>query len=90
MLKLFTGALLLLCLVGLFYAKTGIDIVIVAVIIVCAVFSVRGYSILNGQLIIHRWGLPKKFDLLKLKNVEFSSGVMKGSIRIWGIGGFFG
>lgn len=88
--KLWTAAFLVLCGVIYFYADGFGALLIVAVVLLCLVFSVRGYSILDGRLLIHRLGWSKKFDLSELTSVEFNPDATLGSIRTWGIGGVFG
>jgi hypothetical protein len=51
---------------------------------------VRGYSVVGGTLLIHRLGWSTKFDLSKLRHVEFIPGITMGSIRAFGNGGLFG
>lgn len=62
---------------------------IVAVVVACAAFSVRGYSVVGGQLLVHRLGWVTRFDLGRLQSAEFSPGAMLGSLRTFGNGGLF-
>ncbi len=64
--------------------------VVLGILIVAALFAVRGYSVLNGQLLVHRLGWATKFDLSTLSSVESSPGATLGSVRALGIGGLFG
>lgn len=61
-----------------------------AVFLISAAFAVRGYSLVDGQLLIHRLGWATKFDLSALSSAEVSPGATLGSIRTLGIGGLFG
>ena len=63
---------------------------ILAVALVASTFMVRGYSIVDGKLLVHRLGWSTKFDLAQLSTVEFSPGATLGSVRVMGIGGLFG
>lgn len=89
-LKLLTAAFLLLCGAVYFYAGGISTAVVPALILACAVFAVRGYSIHDSKLLIHRLGWSKTFNLAELSSVEASPGVTMGSVRTWGIGGLFG
>jgi hypothetical protein len=53
-------------------------------------FGVRGYSIRGKKLIIHRLGWTTEFSLDNLIKVYVNPKAMRGSIRAFGIGGFFG
>jgi hypothetical protein len=90
-LKLISGGLLafFIYLAG-FNDDTIGSIIIFIVLFVAAAFVVRGYSILDGRLLILRMGWSNKFDLSKLKSVEFSPRATTGSVRTFGIGGLFG
>ena len=63
---------------------------LLAITIAAAAFMVRGYSVVDGQLLIHRLGWSTKFDLSELTAAEFSPGATLGSARVMGIGGLFG
>jgi hypothetical protein len=65
-------------------------LVAVAIALVAATFAVRGYSVRDGKIMVHRLGWANKFDLAKLSSVEVSPGVTMGSVRAMGIGGLFG
>jgi hypothetical protein len=53
-------------------------------------FGGRGYSMQDGQVLVHRFGWATRFDLDELQNVEMVPGVTLGSIRPFGNGGLFG
>jgi hypothetical protein len=89
-LKVMTVALVLICLVAAYAAKGWGSVVIVAIFVVAATFSIRGYSVMDGRLLIHRLGWSTKYDLSRLSCVEASPGATMGSIRAMGIGGLFG
>jgi hypothetical protein len=89
-LKLMTVALLAVCLVAAYAAKGWGSLVILAIVLVAATFAIRGYSVIDGRLLIHRLGWSTKFDLSRLTSVEVSPGATMGSIRAMGIGGLFG
>ena len=59
------------------------------VVVLCAAFSVRGYSVAGETLLVHRLGWATRFDLGRLRGAEFSPGATLGSIRTFGIGGLF-
>jgi hypothetical protein len=60
-----------------------------AIIVACALFTVRGYSIANGTLLIDRlfWKTPVSFR--ELRSVKFDPTATHRSIRTFGNGGFF-
>lgn len=89
-LKVMTVVIVLICLAAAYAAKGWGALVIVAIVLVAATFAIRGYSVMDGKLLIHRLGWSTKFDLSKLTHVEVSPGVTMGSIRTMGIGGLFG
>jgi hypothetical protein len=65
-------------------------LVAVAIALVAAAFAIRGYSVRDGKVMVHRLGWANKFDLAKLSSVTVSPGATMGSIRAMGIGGLFG
>lgn len=64
--------------------------VIGGILLTCAFYAVRGYSITENTLMVHRVGWAKRFDLSKLTRVDVQPGATVGSLRTWGIGGLFG
>lgn len=55
-----------------------------------AAFTIRGYSIQNKKLIIHRLGWTTEIDLRKLKTIRVEPKAMTWSWRLLGNGGLFG
>jgi transcriptional regulator with XRE-family HTH domain len=55
----------------------------------CLFFSVSGFSVRDGQLLVHRLGWATKFDLTQLSAFEVNAHAMMGSIRLLGNGGLF-
>jgi hypothetical protein len=60
------------------------------VLLVTVAFSVRGYSVRDGQVLVHRVGWATRLDLANLHRIEHAPGIMRGSIRTFGTGGLFG
>jgi hypothetical protein len=60
-----------------------------AVILICAFFAVRGYSIEDGEIAIHRLLWATRVSLRELQAVHFDPAATHGSIRTFGNGGFF-
>ena len=60
-----------------------------AVILACALFMVRGYSIENGTLLIDRLFWKTHVSLRELRSVKFDATATNRSIRTFGNGGFF-
>lgn len=58
-------------------------------VLFCLFFSVSGFSVRNGQLLVHRLGWATKFDLSKLSAFEANPHAMMGSVRLFGNGGIF-
>jgi len=89
-LKLITAALLALFV--FVSATTGPPVtwLLLAAVVCAAIFMVRGYSIVDDKLFVHRLGWSTTFDLAELKAAEFSPGATMGSIRVFGVGGLFG
>jgi hypothetical protein len=85
-----TAGVLAILVVALFTVKGWAALLLVAIVGLALVFAVRGYSVLDGQLLVHRLGWATRFDLADLTSVEFSPGATIGSIRTMGIGGLFG
>jgi hypothetical protein len=65
-------------------------IVSILLIVIGLVFSVRGYSINGNKLFVHRLGWVTEFQLTDLIKAAINPNAMRGSIRVFGIGGFFG
>jgi len=88
-LKATTGVLLLICaLVALSAGPVGASI-IVGVVLLAAAFAVRGYSVSDGQLLIHHLGWATRIDLSHLVRAEFRPNAIDGSLRLGAIGGVF-
>ena len=60
-----------------------------AVILACALFTVRGYSIANGTLLIDRLFWKTRVSLRELRSVKFDPAATHRSVRTFGNGGFF-
>jgi Bacterial PH domain len=61
----------------------------VAVILFCALFTVRGYSITNRELAIRRLFWTTRVSLHGLRGAYFDTNATHRSIRTFGNGGFF-
>lgn len=66
------------------------SLVVLGIGLVAATFAVRGYSIVDGRLLIHRLGWSTRYDLADLRSIRFEPGATMGSIRTMAIGGLFG
>jgi Bacterial PH domain len=60
-----------------------------AIIVICALFTVRGYSISNRELAIHRLLWTTRVSLDGLQRAYFDTNASDRSIRTFGNGGFF-
>ncbi|MFC6632120.1 PH domain-containing protein [Microbulbifer taiwanensis] len=61
-----------------------------AILIVSALFAIRGYRIEGDNLLILRPGWKTRFALGELIEVKSDPEAMRGSIRLFGNGGLFG
>lgn len=66
-----------------------LDYLLWGVLVFCLFFSVSGYSVRNGQLLVHRLGWSTKFDLGRLSAFSANPHAMMGSIRLFGSAGLF-
>lgn len=89
-LKALTAAFVVILAVAAYSARGWASLVMVAIVLVAAAFAIRGYSVVDGKLLIHRLGWATKYDLAGLSSAKVSPGVTMGSIRTMGIGGLFG
>jgi hypothetical protein len=85
-----TAVFVVILAVAAYSAKGWASLVMVAIVLVAAALTIRGYSVVEGKLLIHRLGWATKYDLARLSSVEISPGVTVGSMRTMGIGGLFG
>jgi len=89
-LKVTTGVFAAVLIVAAVAAAGWGSAVVVGILVVAAAFAIRGYSVMDGKLMIHRLGWSNKFDLSELTKVEVNPGATLGSLRTMGIGGLFG
>jgi hypothetical protein len=59
------------------------------VLISGSLFMIRGYTLNNGRLIVHRLGWDSLVDLASLASVVHDPSAMSGSVRTAGNGGLF-
>jgi transcriptional regulator with XRE-family HTH domain len=91
-LKIMTAITLLLLLVtgiSTLWVSPWIFHGIVAMVLLCLAFSVQGYSIKDGVLLIHRTGWSTRYALPDIREMEINPNATMGSIRLFGIGGLF-
>ncbi len=89
-LKLTTAAFAAVLIVAAVAAAGWGSAVVAGILVVAAAFAIRGYSVMDGKLMVHRLGWSTKFDLSGLTKVEVNPGATLGSLRTMGIGGLFG
>ena len=70
---------------------TGWILIIVPLLTIAgsAAFMVRGYRVSGGALRVQRLGWETCIDLSRLMSVTFDPEALKGSLRLFGNGGFF-
>lgn len=66
-----------------------LDYLLWGVLVFCLFFSVSGYSVKDGRLLVHRLGWSTKFDLARLSAFNADPHAMMGSIRLFGSAGLF-
>jgi hypothetical protein len=74
----------------IFFPGMAIFVVSGLLILTGLVFSIRGYTIDENKLIIHRLGWVTEFLLTDFIKATINPNAMRGSVRVFGIGGFFG
>jgi hypothetical protein len=89
-LKVTTGGLVAILIIAAAVTAGPGSLVLLAILLVTAAFAIRGYSVMDGKLLIHRLGWSNKFALANLVSAEVSPGATMGSLRTMGIGGLFG
>jgi hypothetical protein len=94
MLKVYTGGIVLIFLLAVVYELNAgrplSAIALVGLVLIGALFSVQGYSVVDGKLLVHRGGWANTFDLKELRSVEVSPNVIIGSVSLCSTRGFFG
>ncbi|MFS1523583.1 PH domain-containing protein [Microbulbifer sp. 2304DJ12-6] len=61
-----------------------------AILLFCALFAIRGYTLRDNTLLILRPGWKTAIPLDGLTEAQASPSAMQGSVRIFGNGGLFG
>ena len=69
--------------------RLWLSLVPLAIILLCALFAVRGYSIANNDLVIDRPFWKTRVSLRELRSVKFDPTATHRSTRTFGNGGFF-
>ncbi len=59
------------------------------VLLGCALFTIRGYTIIGDSLLVHRLLWATALPLAGLQSASFEPGAMRWSLRLWGNGGLF-
>jgi len=65
------------------------SLVPLALILICALFVVRGYTLTPDTLLVHRLFWSTHISLTDFQSAEVRPRAMKGSLRTFGNGGFF-
>jgi len=89
-LKVTTAVFGAILIVAAYTAKGWASLVILVIFLAAVTFAIRGYSVHQGKLLIHRLGWATTYDLANLTSAEVSPGATVGSVRALGIGGLFG
>jgi hypothetical protein len=89
MLKLTTLLSLGILLLAVFATRGPANYVAGGLLIASLLFFIRGYSIQNGQVVIHGLLWSKAYSLAEMVGAEVSPSVTAGSLRAFGNGGMF-
>lgn len=91
LLQIITVGVYLFALAFMYYNPKSITILIFgSLVLIPPFFMVKGYSIDDHKLIIHRLGWTTEFDIQDLVDVEFNAQALSESSRLLGNGGLFG
>lgn len=88
-LKVFTAVFLALMAVVLVKVPSPANLGVLAIVGLTAAFSVRGYTVQPGLLLVHRLGWATRIPLSGLVSAKEEPNATVGSIRVFGIGGAF-
>jgi len=88
-LKAFTAAFLALMTAMFIATQMPTRLLPLMILGITMAFSVRGYSVRPGMLMVHRVGWSTKLPLDGLVSAEAEPNATIGSIRVFGIGGAF-
>ncbi len=88
-LKLVTALLGLLFLIVMIQEGSAAAAGLLVIALVAAAFGVRGYSVGEGRLTIHRLGWSTTHDLSRLRAADVLASGLPASMRMFGIGGLF-
>jgi Bacterial PH domain len=87
---LVVGALIVGSVAAVLADKLSVLVLLLFTIFLLGAFSIRGYALENGTLVVERLGWKSRIKLGGLKTVEVEPEALKGCVRLWGIGGVFG
>lgn len=62
---------------------------LLALVFGCALFTVRGYTVTEDAILVHRLFWITRLPLHDLRSAQFEPNAMRRSIRTFGNGGFF-
>jgi hypothetical protein len=88
-LKISTTLFVALMAVVLFIAPPPANFLVLAILGLTAAFSVRGYTVRPGMLLVHRLGWATHLPLNGLASAEAEPNATVRSIRVFGTGGAF-
>jgi len=90
--SIFTALLLGITIGTGFYGRGGVawgGLLPLAILVCCVTFTIRGYTVMPGAILVHRLFWTTRLPLSGLESAKFEPGAMRGSIRIFGNGGLF-
>lgn len=60
------------------------------ILLATAVFGIRGYRVTADEIQVRHFGWSQRWSLREMVDASMQPGVVAGSMRTFGIGGFFG
>jgi hypothetical protein len=69
---------------------TILAILAALVLLTTAILGIRGYQLTKDELHVKHFGWSQQWRLRDLRDINVRPGVLTGSVRTLGIGGFFG
>ncbi|MBU6401832.1 MAG: PH domain-containing protein [Verrucomicrobia bacterium] len=70
-------------------ASFGVGWLLVALVLACALFIVRGYTVTPDAILVHRLVWTTRLPRAGLQSAQVKPHAMRWSLRAWGNGGFF-
>lgn len=86
----------LICIIALFYLTISgnsfyswPNILIIFIMSFCSFYTIRGYTLTDNAIFVHRLLWSSKISLKGLESAQYEPDAMRSSIRLFGNGGLF-